>query len=356
MPDIKMPEILRRSRPLLPIIGTGLVMLLLPVVISGSYELSLLAGLCETLLMLTGLNLISGYGGQISLGQGTFFGIGAYFAAISTLKWGLPPGLGFILAPLVTAGIAAVLGVPSLRLRGLYFAMATLGIAVVFEDWLNNAVGWTGGPNGLSITSVLTLAGIKFASPESIYYLAAALAVIGLIVSHLFLRSRMGWSLRAASASEPAAATVGIATFRVRLVAFMLSGAFAGVAGSLEAYHTGYISPSTFTYSESILLFVVLTIGGLGRFSGPLIGAFLLYAFSRWFDGLANTEPLIIAGVFILGLRFFPRGVVPAVSDLAHRLGLSRPAPEPADAPAPAVAAVATAPTLEQILTETSDR
>ena len=252
---------------------------------------------------------------------------------------------------MVAALVAGLVGIPALRLRGLYFAMATLGIAVVFGDWLNNAVGLTGGPNGLGITSVLTLGSLRFDTPVALYYLAAVLAVAGLLVSHLYLRSRMGWSLRAAKASEPAAATVGIATFRVRVFAFMLSGAYAGVAGGLEAYHSGYVSPPTFTYSESILLFVVLTIGGLGTFSGPLIGALLLYVFSRWLDGLANTEPLIIAAVFIVCLRFFPRGVMAAMADLAYRLGVRR-KPQ-VEAP---TTVSAERPSLEQILAETSDR
>lgn len=320
-----MSEWVRDHRALVSIVATAAVLLVLPFGAATGYELGLLTTFCTTLLLLTGLNLISGYGGQLSLGQGTFFGIGAYFAAIGSVELGLSPLATLILAPIVATIIAIGIGLPSLRLRGLYFAMATLGIAVVFELLLNRAADVTGGPDGIGGIEPLAIGGIVFDTPISQYLLAATLAVVGLIVAQLFMRSQMGWGLRAAKASEPGAAVVGIDTFKVRLVAFALSGGLAGVAGALEAFHTFYISPPSFTFYVSVLLFVALTIGGMGTYLGPIIGAFILYAFDRWLTGLADYQPLILAAIFLVCLRLFPRGIATAIAELFSRSRTSPP-------------------------------
>lgn len=319
-----MSELLRRLNPLAGLLAMGVLLMALPVLANTDYQLSLFTEFCITLLLLSGLNVISGHGGQMSLGQATFYGLGAYFAAIAVLRIGLSPLLGFLLAPLAAALVAGVVGLPSLRLRGLYFAMATLGVAVVFERLVNHATELTGGPNGLGMREPLALAGVAFDTPLALYYLAAVVCWIGIAVAQLYMRSRMGWSLRAAKASEPAAAVVGIDTSRIRLGAFVLSGAYAGLAGSLETFHSGYISPPTFGFFASVMLFVVLTIGGMGTFLGPAIGAFIMYAFSRWGESLSDEQPLILAAVFLVCLRLFPRGIAAELSERAARLRARR--------------------------------
>jgi branched-chain amino acid transport system permease protein len=311
-------KILRQISALGPTLAASAVLLLLPAIIHTTFEIQVLTELSISLLALTGLNLISGYAGELSLAQGSFYGIGAYFATIAATR-GMQPTLAFLLAPVAAAAVAFVVAIPSLRLRGLYFAMATLAIAVVVDELMNNLTSLTGGINGLPVVSVLSFFGASIGSALSMYYLAAILAIVGLFVAHLFLRSRMGWGLRAAKSSEPAAATLGINIFRLRVIAFTMSGAYGGFAGALEAYHSTYISPSSFTYSISIMFFVVLLIGGIGTFSGPIIGAFILYAFTRWLTSFSQAEGIIIAGVFLICLRFFPRGISVASTSFARR-------------------------------------
>jgi branched-chain amino acid transport system permease protein len=291
-----------------PALVTGAVLLVLPLLAPTSYDLSVFTTFCANLILLVGLNLISGYGGQLSLGQAAFYGLGAYTITIGTNKLSLDPRLCFVLAPIVTAAFAIAVGIPSLRLRGLYFAMATLGVGVIFQLFLDRAATVTGGPNGVGVAPLRAL-GFDFGQPRTTYIGAAVFALCGVVGSQLFLRTRTGWGLRAAHASEPAASVVGVDIFRVRLIALGISGAYAGVAGAIQAFNSLYVSPTTFNFFFSVMLFIVLTIGGMATWAGPLFGAGLLLLFDRWLTAYSDKMPLILAAIFLLALRLFPRGI-----------------------------------------------
>ena len=291
----------------LPLVVTALAVAVLPLFATNAYGYTVFTSFCINLVLLVGLNLISGYGGQLSLGQAAFYGAGAYVITLGTVKLGLSPGLCLLLAPAVGAVFAVLVGIPSLRLRGLYFAMATLGIAVVFQLWLDRANKFTGGPNGLPITNVWIL-GLDFSDPPTVYTAAAIFAVVAVLISELLLRSNAGRGLRAAHASEPAAAVVGVNVFAVRLIALAVCGALAGLAGAMQAFNTLYVSPTSFSFFTSVTLFFVLTIGGLATWSGPLFGAALLLLFDKGLTAYTDREPLILAAIFVLSLRLLPRG------------------------------------------------
>lgn len=295
---------------------TALLLLLLPLLAPTSYDLRVFTAFCINVLLLVGLNLLSGYGGQISMGQSAFFGAGAYMVAAGSVKGGLDPLLCFVLAPLVAGVFALVVGIPSLRLRGLYFAMATLGVVIIFETFLDRATNISGGPNGLGLPP-LQVGGLDFGDPKTMYIGAAVFAWFGVLLAELFLRTRAGWGLRASHASEPAAAVVGVNTFGIRLVVVTIAGAYAGLAGGLEAFNTLYVSPTSFGFLASVMFFVVLTIGGMGSWLGPFVGAALLLVFDRWLPEYAEYEPLILAAIFVLALRLFPGGI----GFFAERLG-----------------------------------
>ncbi len=295
-------------RTLTPPVLAGVLLLSLPQFASTQYELGVYTSFCMNLTVLLGLNLISGYGGQISMGQGAFFGMGAYTVGILTVKHGWDPLLCFLLAPIVAAAFALLVGLPSLRLRGLYFAMATLGVGVVFVQFIDRATNVTGGPNGLAIAP-LQVGGLDFSDPHTLYWLAAAIAWIGVIICEAFLRTGSGWGLRAAHASEPAASVVGVNTFGVRLLAFTIAGAFAGIAGAVEAQNSMYVSPTSFDFFASVMFFIVLAIGGWASWTGPFWAAGLMFVFDRWLSEYNRWEPIILAAIFLLCLRAFPGGI-----------------------------------------------
>ena len=319
------------ARVALPALVTLVLVGVLPLLATTPYSFTVFTGFCIDLLLLVGLNLISGYGGQLSLGQAGFYGAGAYAVTIGTVKLGLSPVVTLVAAPVVGAIFAVLVGIPSLRLRGLYFAMATLGVAVVFQLFLDRANHITGGPNGLPITDS-TLLGLDLSDPKVTYTLAAALAVAGVLAAELFLRTSSGWGLRAAHASESAASVVGVNIFGDRLLALAICGAYAGLAGALFAFNTLYISPTSFSFFTSVTLFFVLAIGGLGTWSGPLIGALLLLVFAKWLTAFTDREPLILAVIFVISLRLFPAGAgkafEPRLDSLLARL--DRPSRQPA--------------------------
>lgn len=297
-----------RLRRVTPLAVTAVVLTALPLLAPTPYDLRVFTAFCINVLILVGLNLLSGYGGQISMGHAAFYGAGAYTITVGSVKAGLDPLLCFFLAPLVAGVFALLVGLPSLRLRGLYFAMATLGVAVIFETFLDRATGITGGPNGIGISPIV-VGPLDLGQPLTLYIVTAVIAWLGVLGAELFLRTRVGWGLRAAHASEPAAAVVGINIAGVRLVTVLVSGAYAGLAGGLEAFNSLYVSPTTFGFLTSVMLFVVLTIGGMGSWLGPLFGAGLFLVFDRWLPEFTEEEPLILAAIFVVALRLFPGGI-----------------------------------------------
>lgn len=292
-----------------PVLAVGAVVALLAVTASNGYEVSLLSAACINLIVLSGLNLIAGYGGQLALGQAAFVGTGAYATVITIADFGWPPALALVIAPIISAVFAVIIGLPSLRLRGLYFAVATLAFGVIFSQLILQGGTVTGGPDGRGGISSLELFGIELHDPLSSLAFIGTIALLALLFMRGITRTWFGWGLKAARVSEPAASGVGVPIFTTRLAAFIMSGVLGGLGGSLMAFEHLYVSPSSFTFAASIDLFMVLFLGGLGTFLGPVVGTVILYVFARWFTAFPEAQPFILAGVFLLALRFFPLGV-----------------------------------------------
>jgi branched-chain amino acid transport system permease protein len=288
-----------------------------PLVLTTPYEHGVLVTFSINLILLVGLNLIVGYARQLSLGHAGFYGLGAYTAGIVTAKLGWPPLVGFLLAPAVAAVAALIVGVPSLRLRGLYFAMATLGAGTVLFLIFGRAVELTGGPNGLLGVPRFTVLGIPFSGPLSWYWVGAAFAFLGIVATRNLLRSRLGRGLRALGISEPGAAAVGVDAFRLKLVIFVAAAAYAGVAGAIQTFQARFVGPETFNFFATVILVVILTLSGAGTLWGPLVGAVLLTGLDEFLTGYNDYKPLLLGLAFLVVLRVFPRGIV---GEAAQRL------------------------------------
>ena len=311
----------KRSWPLLLF---GVILAMAPIIFRGEYFLSILISYCINLILLTGLNIILGYAGQISMAQAGFYGLGAYTAGILTAKLGWSPLLGFVLAPVVVALVALVVGIPSLRLRGMYFGMATLGVCMVLYLAFERSISWTGGPNGLLGIPVFSVYGYKFSSFIDLYWIAAGLAFLGLLGISNLQMSHVGRALRALSVSENGAAAVGVDAFRLKLVAFILSGVFAGCAGAVQTFQAQFVSPETFGFFTTVLLIVGLVLGGSGTLWGPAIGSGLLVALDEIFAGYPDYKPLILGAVFLIVILFFPKGLVGGIETFLEFLNKFR--------------------------------
>lgn len=308
-----------------PVVVVALLILVMSATAQTGYEVTLIATACVNIVVLSGLNIIAGYGGQLALGQAAFIGIGAYATVITVVDLGVPTFVALILAPIISAAFAVVIGLPSLRLKGLYFAVATLAFGVILNQVLLQGGTVTGGPDGRGAGMLpLTLFGVTITDPVHKVILSATAALLALFLMNALMRTWFGWGLRAANVSEPAASGIGTPVFRTRLVAFVIAGALGGLGGSLLAFEQLYVSPTSFTFFASIDLFMVLFLGGLGTFIGPVVGASILYIFSRYFAAFPDAQPFILGGIFLIALRFFPLGVGGYANTLVKRFSKSR--------------------------------
>jgi branched-chain amino acid transport system permease protein len=287
-------------------------LLLTPIIVPDQYTTSVFVSFCIKIILLTGLNIILGFAGQMSMAHAGFYGLGAYTAGILAAKLAAPPLLALLAAPAAVAVIAFVIGLPSLRLHGNYFGMATLGAGMVLYLVFGAAKQLTGGPNGLMGIPAFSAAGHSFSLKE-IYLIIACFALFGLLCINNLSRSQVGFALRALSASEEGAASVGIGAFRLKLSAFVISGVFAGFAGGFQTFQSRFITPESFGFFPAVLMIIAIVLGGEGAQWGPVIGALLLTGTDELLAAYPDLKPLILGSVFIFIVLRFPGGLIGAL-------------------------------------------
>ena len=267
----------------------------------------------------SGLSLLLGYAGQISLGQAAFYGVGAYTSGIFTTQLGLSPWAAMLAGMMLAAGLAYVVGLPALRLKGHYLAMATLGFGMIVFIVFNEYVALTGGPSGFGEIPQFNLLGWEFDTTVSYYYFAWTVALFVLAVSLNIVNSRPGRALKAIHDSETAAAAMGVNTSKAKLQIFVLSGIYGALAGSLYAHFVSFINPPPFDIFFSLKVLMMVVIGGIGSIWGAFLGAALITFLPEWlsfledFDVLANGIILLLIVIFSpdgfvgIGMRLFQR-------------------------------------------------
>lgn len=261
-------------------------------------------------------NIVGGYAGQVSVGHVVFFGCGAYAAMGSYAKFGLSPLFGIPGGIVLAVGLAAIIGVPTLRLSGHYFSMATIAVAetmrliVTNTDWLGAAVGLSGP------TVPRNVFDLSFLSSLPYYYLFLAVLAITLLVTWWMTNSRMGFYLRAIKDSERAARSLGAPAARTKLYAYMLSAALTSVAGALYAMMFGFVDPeSGFGILISVKILIMAALGGAGLLFGPLVGAAILVPLEEisnsWLGGKGAGLTFVLYGAIIVVIaRFQPGGLL----------------------------------------------
>jgi len=286
-----------------------LAILLLPLLFSDPHfhHLMVLAGIHGILAL--GLTLFLGYGGQISLGHAAFFGIGTYTTAILTTRHGWPPFLAFWASGMVASLFAYLIGKPLLKLKGYFLALATLGFGEIFLVLIKESASLTGGVIGIFGIPWFSIGGLVFDTYLKQYYLVW-IVLIGLVLfTKNLIRSKVGRAYMAVATSEDAASSVGIHVSRIKLEAFMVGAFYAGLAGSLFACVMSTATPETFSLNLSVLIVMMVILGGMGNLYGPIVGAIFL----TWLiDTLAQYQDysLPLYGVIlILLLIFFPDGM-----------------------------------------------
>ncbi len=298
--------------------GLALLLALTPLVMRNPYQLGILNLIGLYVIVVLGLNLFIGFAGQISLGHAAFFGLGAYGSAILTATYGFPAWPAMILTAAVMAAMALVLGVPTLRLKGHYLAMATLGFNYVVDSIFIQWDAVTGGPGGLSGVPPLAIGGLTFDSDLKFHYLVWAFALVALTLCLNLVRSGVGRGLAALAADEVAAAALGVDVRRQKISVFILSAVFASVAGSLYAHYFGYVNPDAFSIFRSLDLVIMVVVGGLGSVWGSLFGAAFITILPNFLGFLENYMDIIHGLILVVILLFLPQGFVSGLVDLVR--------------------------------------
>jgi len=312
----------RKNRLIL--LGTALFIGFFPVMVTNIKAVShyvdvmVFAGIFT--LVSIGLSLLMGYAGQISLAQAAFFGIGAYTSGILTAKFGLDPLLAMPAGMILCGLVAWIIGMPALRLRGHYLAMATLGFGVIVNIVLGEEVNWTGGPSGMSDIPALRIAGYKITSDIAWYYLVWGIVFCVLIFCLHVIHSRVGRALRAIHEEEKAAECMGVPTARYKVRVFILGAVFAAIAGSLYAHYVTCINPSSFNLMWSIRFMLMVMVGGMQSIWGALVGTVLMtFIGNEWLRMFAEFEVLVYGSILLAVALFLPGGIVSLGSIAALR-------------------------------------
>ena len=280
-----------------------------------------------TLIAATGLNILTGYCGQLSIGHAGFIAVGAYTSAVLTSRLDLPFLVGLVAAGVIAGLVGMLFGIPSLRVKGFYLAISTIAAFFIIIWVITHWDGVTGGFMGMGVPRA-SIGSFVFKSEASQFFLIMAIAAISIFFAKNLARTRVGRAFVAVRDNDLAAEVMGINLFRYKLTAFFIGCFFAGIAGSLRAHYTGFLSHEFFTLSESILYVGMIIIGGLGTTLGPILGVLLIrlldQVLTHWFvPALESTRllpagstsglaPIVFGLVIILFLVLEPRG-------LAHR-------------------------------------
>jgi len=295
------------------------LILVIPLLLKGSYLLNVMIFVGINTMLAVALNLLLGYAGQISLGQAAFFGLGAYISGILTATHSFNPWFAMLSATVVVGLLAFIIGFPILKLKGHYLAMATLGLGIIVYIVFNETVDITGGPSGLSEIPNLKLGGIKFDSDLKNYYLIWFFTAMVVIFSVNLANSRIGRSLRAIHDSEIAARVMGINARLLKVQVFALSAVISSLAGSLYAHTMTFVAPASFDFNFSIEILTMVVIGGLGSVYGSFVGAALLTLLPEFLRFIHDYDIVFHGLLLILMVVFMPGGLVHELPSVLHR-------------------------------------
>jgi len=277
----------------------------------GNYWLGVANLIGITIIAATGLNILTGYCGQLSIGHAGFIAVGAYTSAVLTNRLDLPFLVGLICAGLTAGLIGMIFGIPSLRVKGFYLAISTIAAQFIIIWVISHWSGVTGGYTGISVPPA-SIGGITFISQSSQFYLIMVITAVVIFLAKNLARTRAGRAFVAIRDNDLAAEVMGINLFRYKLLAFFIGCFLAGIAGSLLAHWVGFMSVEHFSIADSILYIGMIIIGGLGTTVGPIFGVIFIRLLQQ---GITFIAPLL-EGTFDLPAGF-TTGIGPMVFGLA---------------------------------------
>jgi branched-chain amino acid transport system permease protein len=281
---------------------------------TGIYPFFVMQGLCFALLACA-FNLLIGYGGLLSFGHAMFLGTAGYVAGHALKVWGVPPELGILVGTAAAAGLAVITGVVAIRRQGIYFAMITLALSQLLY-FIYLQVPFTHGEDGIQGIPQGHLFGIlNLANATTLYYVVLAGFLFGFLVIFRTINSPFGEVLKAIRENEPRAISLGYKTDQYKLLAYILSGTLAGLAGALKVFVAQNASLSDVEVSMSGQIVLMTLVGGLGTVFGPVIGAFIIVATQQYLAGFGQWVTVIQGTIFVVCVLTFRRGII---GEIAH--------------------------------------
>ena len=260
---------------------------------------------------LLGLNILTGYNGQISLGHGAFYAIGAYTTAIMIDKWNIGYGWTIPTAGILCLVIGFLFGRPALRLEGLYLALATFSLALAVPQILKYFEHWTGGSQGIVLSKPKAPWRLPLSEDQWLYFLTLVILVVLFLLARNLLKSRTGRAIVAIRDNHIAAEAMGINSALYKSVVFGVSAAYTGVAGALSGIAIAFVAPDSFNIFLSITLLTGIVIGGLATISGAIFGALFIQFVPNWAQDISKAAPWAIFGIFLIVFMYvMPHGIV----------------------------------------------
>jgi branched-chain amino acid transport system permease protein len=284
-------------------------LLILPLFLNDYYR-DIMTLTCMYIVLALGLNVVVGQAGLLNLGYVAFYAIGAYTYGILSTAAGISFWPGLVIGAASAAVFAVLVGIPTLRLRGDYFAIVTLGLGEITRIVLNNWDSLTGGPNGISRIGRPVIAGYELRRTLDFYYLILIIALITVFAMKRLMISRIGRAWIAIREDEIAAEAMGIDTFRLKLLAFVIGSAWAGLTGVFFAAKMAFVSPESFTFFDSVLILCMVVLGGMGSIPGIILGALLLITLPEIFRDFQDFRMLAFGVALVLMMIFRPQGLL----------------------------------------------
>lgn len=262
-------------------------------------------------ILASGLNIIQGYAGYVSLGHAAFYAIGAFTSGLIFNNTNLPFLLCIVIAAVAGFVFGTLIGLPTLRIRGHYFAIATLAVTLLVSALINNLNGLTGGTEGTVLRKISgNFFGLDLTTRNGYYYFALIFAIVAIVFVYLLVRSRYGRAIISIRENEDLAEATGINTTKIKRLAFNLSAIFACVAGALYAHYMNYLNPTPFTSDTGMDTVLAVMSGGFGTVAGPAIGAFIVNWLPEVLRIAEDYRQLLLGGMLIVIVFFMPNGIV----------------------------------------------
>lgn len=294
--------------------------LVLPLIVSGNYYIVLFNQMLVNMVVVLGLNFITGMTRNMNLGTAGIMCLGAYTSTLLTTKLGLPSWLGLLGALAMGYIVGQALGYPSLRVRGVYLSLTTIAFTEIVRLFVNNTKELTNGTLGIRAIPGFHFFGLKIESSLSYYYFMLAFAAIALLLALRISRSKWGRAFRALSDNPDAAESLGINIAKVKVLAFTLCAIFGSVAGALYAHMNTYIDPSTFTFNYSVKFVIMLMAGGIGLVEGNIFGAIMVTLMPELLRFLGDYYQIVFYTVVFIGAIVWPNGWPKGFMSLCRRI------------------------------------